>query len=93
MQKFERIDRQEMMELCERLYSKTLDEIKTILGSPSREFGPTQPQTDVKRIKRGCEFTGVGKTVYLVTVTEMEDGSIQLSFKGKPLDNSQSHPV
>ncbi|MDB6123961.1 MAG: hypothetical protein JWQ71_2954 [Pedosphaera sp.] len=85
MQKFERIDRQEMMELCERLYSKTLEEITTVLGPPSREFGPSQSQTDAKSIKRGYEFTGVGKTVYQVTATEMEDGTIQLNFKGKPL--------
>jgi hypothetical protein len=91
MKKFEKPSFDEVKELVHRLQGKTVEEMITMFGPPTREFGA---RTDerladgvpwVVEIRRELMFHDVGPTICRLVVTERMDGKFEFSMQGKEI--------
>ena len=89
MNKFEKPSLEEFKELVQRLQGKTVEDMISMFGPPTREHGPRTHErlADgvpwIIEIRRELMFRDIGPTIRRLVVTERADGEFEFNAQGK----------
>ncbi len=97
MKQFDPLPLGETEKWIRRLGGKSLEEIVCILGSPSREIGPSEwmghspgQRVEVIHHSRSLEFTLANSPIKTLLIHVCDDGRFDYEFRGRELPDSNS---